>query len=75
MSPIDQVFATLSTYLGSTYVTQLNKFGRVFQVYAQADAPFRLTARDIANLWVRNNDGDMIPLGTIVTITPTSAPR
>jgi multidrug efflux pump subunit AcrB len=46
---LDQVFATLSTYLGSAYVTQLNKFGRVFQVYAQADAPFRLRPRDIEN--------------------------
>ena len=47
---LDQVFATLSTYLGSTYVTQFNKFGRVFQVYVQADAPFRLRPRDIENL-------------------------
>jgi len=69
---LDQVFATLSTYLGSAYVTQLNKFGRVFQVYAQADAPFRLRPRDIENLWVRNQQNDMIPLGTIVSITPTS---
>ena len=68
---LDQVFATLSTYLGSAYVTQLNKFGRVFQVYAQADAPFRLRPRDIENLWVRNQQGDMIPLGTIAAITPT----
>ena len=68
---LDQVFATLSTYLGSAYVTQLNKFGRVFQVYAQADAPFRLRPRDFENLWVRNQQGDMIPLGTIAAITPT----
>ena len=46
--------------------------GRVFQVYAQADAPFRLRPRDIENLWVRNQQNDMIPLGTIVSITPTS---
>ena len=65
------MFATLSTYLGSAYVTQLNKFGRVFQVYAQADAPFRLRPRDIEDSWVRNQQGDMIPLGTIAAITPT----
>ena len=41
----DQVFSTLSTYLGSSYVNQFNKFGRVFQVYAQADAQFRADAR------------------------------
>ena len=47
-------------------VDQFNKFGRVFQVYAQADAPFRLRPRDIENLTVRNQQGDMIPLGTLV---------
>jgi HAE1 family hydrophobic/amphiphilic exporter-1 len=67
---IDQVFSTLTTYLGSDYVSQFNKFGRVFQVYAQADARFRLRPRDIENLSVRNQQGDMIPLGTIVSIEP-----
>jgi len=67
---VNQVFSTLSTYLGADYVTQFNKFGRVFQVYAQADARFRLRPRDIENLSVRNQQGEMIPLGTIVTIEP-----
>jgi hydrophobic/amphiphilic exporter-1 (mainly G- bacteria), HAE1 family len=68
--PVDQVFSTLATYLGSTFVSQFNKFGRVFQVYAQADAQFRLRPRDIENLWVRNQQGDMVPLGTLVSIEP-----
>jgi HAE1 family hydrophobic/amphiphilic exporter-1 len=68
--PIDQVFSTLTTYLGSDYVSQFNKFGRVFQVYAQADSRFRLRPRDIENLSVRNQGGDMIPLGTIISIEP-----
>ena len=67
---VDQVFGTLATYFGSTYVVQFNKFGRVFQVYAQADAPFRLRPRDIENLTVRNDQGEMIPLGTVTSITP-----
>jgi hydrophobic/amphiphilic exporter-1 (mainly G- bacteria), HAE1 family len=73
--PVDQVFSTLATYFGSTYVSQFNKFGRVFQIYAQADAQFRLRARDIENLSVRNQQGAMIPLGTMVKIEPiTGAP-
>jgi HAE1 family hydrophobic/amphiphilic exporter-1 len=68
---VDQVFATLATYFGSTYVVQFNKFGRVFQVYAQADAPFRLRSRDIETLTVRNQLGDMIPLGTLASISPS----
>jgi hydrophobic/amphiphilic exporter-1 (mainly G- bacteria), HAE1 family len=71
---IDQVFVTLATYFGSTYVEQFNKFGRVFQVYVQADAPFRLRPRDIENLQVRNQQGNMVPLGTVVDISPTVGP-
>ncbi len=70
----DQVFSTLASYLGSSYVTQFNKFGRVFQVYVQGDAQFRLTPEAISNLTVRNNNGDMIPLGTVLKITPSVGP-
>ncbi len=67
---VDQVFSTLATYLGSSYVVQFNKFGRVFQVYVQADAPFRVTPQDIANLSVRNQQGSMVPLGTVAAVVP-----
>jgi hydrophobic/amphiphilic exporter-1 (mainly G- bacteria), HAE1 family len=71
---VDQVFSALATYLGSSYVDQFNKFGRVFQIYVQADAPFRLRPDDIQNMSVRNTNGDMIPLGTLVKITPAVGP-
>ncbi len=70
----DQVFSTLASYLGSSYVNQFTKFGRTFQVYTQADSQFRLSLRDIENLMVRNQNGDMIPLGTLATITPSVGP-
>jgi HAE1 family hydrophobic/amphiphilic exporter-1 len=70
----DQVFSTLASYLGSSYVNQFNKFGHVFQVYAQADSQFRLTPRDIAKMMVRNQNGDMIPIGTVAKITPSVGP-
>ena len=70
----DQVFSTLASYLGSSYVNQFNKFGRTFQVFAQADAKYRLSVRDIENLMVRNQQGNMIPLGTVAKITPTVGP-
>lgn len=70
----DQVFSALSAYLGSIFVSQFNKFGRTFQIYAQADSQFRLRPRDIENLMVRNQQGDMIPLGTVAKITPTVGP-
>jgi HAE1 family hydrophobic/amphiphilic exporter-1 len=70
----DQVFSTLSSYLGASFVNQFNKFGRTFQVYTQADAQYRLSLRDIENLMVRNSNGDMIPLGTVARITPAVGP-
>jgi HAE1 family hydrophobic/amphiphilic exporter-1 len=70
----DQVFSTLASYLGSSYVNQFNKFGRTFQVYAQADAQHRLSPRDIEKLMVRNQQGAMIPLGTLATVTPAVGP-
>ena len=70
----DQVFSTLASYLGSSYVDQFNKFGRVFQIYVQAESRFRMNPGDILNLKVRNQNGDMIPLGTVLTITPSVGP-
>ncbi len=71
---LGDVFQALSGYLGSSYVNQITKFGRVFQVYVQADSRFRAAPADIDKLWVRNSDGAMIPLGTIVRIQRTVAP-
>ena len=70
----DQVFQALSGYLGSSYVDQFNKFGRVFQIYAQADSQYRLRTEDIQRLTVRNKDGAMVPLGTLASITPAVGP-
>ncbi len=71
---VQQVFDTLTSYLGSTYVNQFNKFGHTFQVYTQADSQFRVNAMDVENLPVRNQNGDMIPLGTIVHLEPDVGP-
>src|SRR5262245_30885828 len=65
---IDQVFSALSSYIGASFVSQITKFGRTFQVYVQADAEFRQRLQDIELLAVRNQNGDMIPLGTLIQI-------
>ena len=67
----DQVFSTLAGYMGSSYVGQFNKFGRVFQVYTQADASYRVEPSDILALKVRNQNGDMVPLGAVLSISPS----
>jgi HAE1 family hydrophobic/amphiphilic exporter-1 len=71
---VGDVFATLSSYVGSSYVNQFNKFGRTFQVYTQADAPFRLHESDVLQLTVRSQSGQMVPLGALVQVRPTTGP-
>jgi len=71
---VGQVFQTLAAYLGSSYVGQINKFGRTFQVYIQADQDFRGRTADIEQLPVRTASGQMVPLGTLVKITPATGP-
>jgi HAE1 family hydrophobic/amphiphilic exporter-1 len=67
----DQVFSALSGYLGAAYVDQFNKFGRTFQIYIQADAKYRLRLEDVNNLTVKNQNGDIIPIGTVISIEPS----
>jgi HAE1 family hydrophobic/amphiphilic exporter-1 len=71
---VDQVFSALSSYIGASFVSQITKFGRTFQVYVQADAEFRQRLQDIELMAVRNQNGDMIPIGTLVEITPDVGP-
>jgi hydrophobic/amphiphilic exporter-1 (mainly G- bacteria), HAE1 family len=66
--PLGNVFETLQAFLGSTFVNLFNKFNQVFQVYVQADAPFRLQPDDIKDLYVRNELGEMVPLGAILKV-------
>ena len=66
--PLNQVFNTLQAYLGSAYVNLFNKFNQSYQVYVQAAAPHRLNPEDIQSLYVRNNRGEMVPLGTLLTV-------
>ncbi|MGQ0429216.1 MAG: efflux RND transporter permease subunit, partial [Gammaproteobacteria bacterium] len=71
---LTDVFNTLQVYLGSAYVNDFNLFDRTYAVYAQADAPYRATVQDIEALKVRNNRGEMVPLGSVVDIKPSYGP-
>ena len=61
--------------LGSRYVNDINLNDRVFQVTVQADAPFRDTAEDITRLHVRSDDGNMVPLSSLMTISTVLGPQ
>jgi multidrug efflux pump len=71
---LSDIFETMQVYLGSLYVNDFNRFGRTYQVNAQADMPFRLEAEDIRALKVRNAGGDMVPLGSFVSLELASGP-
>jgi HAE1 family hydrophobic/amphiphilic exporter-1 len=71
---VGDLFAALSSYLGSSYVNQFNKFGLAFQVYVQADSPYRLHPEDILKLHVRSQDGQMVPIGALAQIQPVTGP-
>jgi multidrug efflux pump len=73
--PISSVFNTMQIYLGSLYINDFNRFGRTYEVIAQADAPFRAHADNIAQLKVRNLAGDMVPLGSVLTVKPSYGPE
>ncbi|MCG5829018.1 multidrug efflux RND transporter permease subunit AdeG [Acinetobacter baumannii] len=72
---VTDVFNTMQIYLGSQYVNDFNRFGRVYQVRAQADAPFRANPEDILQLKTRNSAGQMVPLSSLVNVTQTYGPE
>jgi len=72
--PVGNVFDTLQVYLGSAYVNDFNRFGRIFQVRAQAEGSFRDVADDIMQLKTRNANGDMVPLGSVLDVEWRSGP-
>ena len=73
--PVDSVFATLQTYLSGLYVNDFVKFGKVYKVFLQAEPEFTSKPDDIGKFYVRSNDGNMIPLSTLVTVTKMSGPN
>jgi len=72
--PLANVFEALQVNLGSAYVNDFNAFGRVYQVRAQADAPFRVDREDIVRLKVRSATGALVPLGSLVNVRDVSGP-
>jgi multidrug efflux pump len=73
VNPLD-VFSTLQIYLGSYYVNDFNRFGRTWQVICQASGPFRDDSDRVKLLKVRNNSGEMVPLGAVVSVREIGGP-
>ncbi|HVN95576.1 MAG TPA: efflux RND transporter permease subunit [Syntrophorhabdaceae bacterium] len=73
--PVNDVFQTLTAYLGSSFVNLFNKYDQVYQVYVQAEARSRVDPTDISSLNVRNSLGEMVPLGSLVKVKYTEGPE
>ena len=69
-----EISLALQVYLGSLYVNDFNRFGRTWQVVVQADQQYRSKAEDITKLKVRNTRGEMVPLATVLKVSPSSGP-
>jgi len=72
--PLQNVFDTLQIYMGSLYVNDFNRFGRTYEVIAQADSQFRQHPEDITRLKTRNARGRMVPLGSLLKVKETYGP-
>ena len=71
---VEDAMDALETYVGSSYVNLFTKFGQVFQVYVQGDPAARMTEEDIRHLYVKNQSGEMVPIGTLTNIWPATGP-
>jgi len=72
---LNDVNTTLGALLGSSYVNDFNKFGRVYKVYVQAEPEFRQDPKQVGLFFVRNQTGGMVPLDTLVATGPASGPE
>src|SRR5215203_1015443 len=73
--PLQDVNTTLGALLGSTYVNDFNRFGRVYKVYVQAEPEYRTDPKQFGLFFVRGNKQGMVPLDTLVRAKPTSGPE
>jgi len=73
--PLNDVNTTLGALLGSSYINDFNRFGRVYKVYIQAEPEFRRDPSQLGLFYVKNQKGGMVPLDTLVTTEPTAGPE
>ena len=72
---LGDVYKTLQAFMGGVMVNYFNRFGRVWQVYVQAEGEFRTRAENVGQFFVRNKYNEMVPLSTLVTMEKTSGPE
>src|ERR1017187_9304397 len=72
--PLSQITSTLSVFMGSEYINDFDFNNRTYRVFVQADRPFRMTAKDLHNYYVRSDSGQMVSLDNLVTVSESAGP-
>jgi HAE1 family hydrophobic/amphiphilic exporter-1 len=72
---LSSVYQALQAFLGGAFVNYFNQYGRVWQVYVQAEGEYRTRAEDVGQFYVRNGAGHAVPLSTLVTMRPVNGPE
>ena len=72
---ISDIFTTMQSYIGSVYVNDFTKFGKVFRVFVQADKKFRSDIKDIRNLYIKSREGKMVPIGALANVEKKVGPQ
>jgi len=72
---VGDVYQTLQTFMGGAFVNYFNRFGRVWQVYVEAEADYRMKVESVGQFYVKNNQGQMVPLSSLVTMRPAPGPE
>ena len=73
--PLSNVYETIQTFMGGSFINYFNRFGRQWQVYVQAEGPFRTRADNLGKFYVRNDQGESVPLSALTTVTDTFGPE
>jgi hydrophobic/amphiphilic exporter-1 (mainly G- bacteria), HAE1 family len=73
--PIADIYQTVQTFMGGYFVNYFNRFGRQWQVYLEGAGPYRATARDLSQYYVRNNRGQMVPISALARFEPRTGPE
>ncbi len=71
---LNDLYTTVGSFMGGAYVNDFTRFGRLYKTYIQAEPEYRVNEEQINNFYIKNNEGDMVPLATIATVKPISGP-
>jgi len=73
--PLNDLYTTIGAFMGGAYVNDFTRFGRLYKTYIQAEPQYRVNEEQINNFFIKNKDGNMVPLATLATIRPISGPE